>query len=277
MIVDDIWLHAISKFLGLDGLNSMRSLNKKFRDNIGSQIKKGLLRKRVEKWLSERVPNFDAFCEILRATGSIISGSCILTALMPEIPSNDIDVYTYTKDRSHCEHFLRAASGEEKGLHDNSFQTTEGYDHSILPIEDVLDIHIGGNVFQIIRCSKVPCQMPLDFDLDVAMNWYDGRRLKISCPNELAGKQATVVGQKSSTRERVQCRILSYKFKGFNVKCDFDRIFYHYDHDHDVSLRVDLERKKFLQKMAHLREQIRNMEETLTFQAVQAMFHQREC
>ena len=201
-------------YLGLDALAKMRQLNRGCQALVDGEVKGGLLRRRVEAWLRAQVPNWDLIWSVLEPCGALVSGGCLLTALMPEVPCRDIDIFLNGPTPSET---LKDIIGRDDMTWSSA---ARDYAHNDIPVLSRWDIAIPESPeIQLIQTELEPSKVVQRFDFDILRNYYNGQRLVLGCPTAIATKKAVYQRGEVGTKERYQYRCLKYRFKGFIVSC----------------------------------------------------------
>lgn len=209
-MIPDIWIYII-EFLDLEGLAKYRLLDRSFRSLVETEVKNNrLLFNRVEWFLSKFIPNFESLKKAIIETGSVISGSCLLSPLLSGVNFNDIDIFV----PEGSEWDVASLFDED----DVTMNFKNAYIHNSIPVgSQNFKIKLPDIQLDIIPCLNTPSKIISSFDFTIVKNYYDGKSLIIRHPNHIIEKQLVLTRRyQYSTRERSEYRRDKYIRKGFN-------------------------------------------------------------
>jgi hypothetical protein len=208
------------EYMSFDTLYFLRSCSKTFQSFIDRLIRKGMLKNRIEHALEREIPMFhEVFKGLLITSGAAISGSRILSALVPEITFDDIDVFT---PHDHFELFvdtLKSANCQvEKYSDPHVSDMYSMHDH----IRDIVGLRTPkDHKIQLIGLIDGVSAKDViaGFDFNVVKNCYNGSTLSIGFPTAIASKIATHDQDKELMfRSSLSLRCAKYRDKGLTVK-----------------------------------------------------------
>ena len=169
---------------------------------------------RIDEWLApveqallakcnNEIPLFDSFKQLLRETGSLIAGGCILNAIQP-FPkgkwdmlkaSNDIDIYVPTKQipifvrsvtrifNSHRVRQITASLYCKSFLRKNGIRKIYTFNTKFTK-----DKHLYIDVMSV-RNKRTPLAVVNNFDLTFCQVWYNGEHVFASHPDHIREKK----------------------------------------------------------------------------------------
>lgn len=215
-----LWWKSI-EFMGFDQIYFLRQCNKPFQLLIDRLVNKGMLKDRVELVLELEIPMFrEIIKNMLISSGAMITGSRILSILLPEIKFNDIDIFI---PEAHIDSFIDAfanAGCKAEKLHDTT-DINEIYSLSrrIGIVRNMITSK--GHKIQLVSILDDDSveNAVLNFDFDVVKNSYNGNKLLVKHPAAIASKIATHnQNEDLAFRESLTWRCAKYRSKGFCVK-----------------------------------------------------------
>lgn len=147
---------------------------------------------------------------ILKTTGAVITGSCILNVLDPSVPCNDVDIVVRFRNSSAINVFLNSV-----GKNDNNVTTDEDYrlEQNIRHISNFL---VNGVKVQLMTVDVEPKDYIAQFDMDILQNYWDGQSVHITYPDAIASKQVTLTRGESCVAQ-ARYRVEKYRQKGFSI------------------------------------------------------------
>jgi hypothetical protein len=209
-MIPDIWIYIID-FLDLEGLAKYRLLDRSFRSLVETEVKNNRpLFNRVEWFLAKFIPNFELLKKVIIETGSVISGSCLLSPLLSGVNFNDIDIFV----PEGSEWDVASLFGEDNV----TMNFKNAYIHNSIPVgSQNFKINLPDIQLDIIPCLNTPSEIISSFDFTIVKNYYDGKSLIIRYPNHIIEKQLVLNRRyQYSTKERSEYRRDKYIRKGFN-------------------------------------------------------------
>lgn len=215
-------LCCILPFMTMGSSAHLRRTCKRLRvmvDRFYARFKRSLVQ-HVEVFLQHILSSkkeFELFRTALIASRAMVSGSCILAALL-DTPFDDIDIFVPVYRQgprqvfSPVENFLFARS--------TSFRKatwTDRYHHNILKdIDGTKDYQVQNKSFQVILVYGKPLDtITKNFDFNVACNYYDGKQVVVSYPHAVAARHITLLPVQRPLAERFQYRWMKYTSRGF--------------------------------------------------------------
>lgn len=224
MLPTELILHLIS-FLPFDSLFNFRLTCREHKSLVEESVSEGLLIRNLRNLLLKYFPKYSEIEKYINSN-NIITGSVIVTSLLPEIPFNDIDI-------------LCTESGNEFGairwhnyqpvnilvdyLHKNcsDYEYNDSYVHNNVNGFSGSINYIFNNIdkntkqIQISYVHINPKKVIDNFDMDIIQNYYDGKKLVIKNVIPFITKSINYYNIPYTIIERKRYRILKYQKRGF--------------------------------------------------------------
>ena len=187
------------------------------------------------------------FCALLKETGSLVAGGCVLGAydrsnvLGGQAPSRwssagDVDIYVPVKqERAFLSAFVRdpgAIFTIDRNTIENSYKSTL-YCRSFLQKNGIRKVYNfrfrlpQGEVefdIMIVRNRRTPLQVVNNFDLTFCQTWFDGEHIYASHPQDIKEKRGTLQGEYVALflqgNDFLRKRIKKYGDRGYTVVLD---------------------------------------------------------
>lgn len=207
-------IHDSIQYMSFDSLYFFRQCNKMIRAMINGLVRSGMLKEIMNRYFEQKIPLFKEVVDLLIKTGSAITGSGILSALMPEIKHNDIDIFIPREHFNLFDTLFKNANCEVGGRPD--FSEFYSIATNLRRVVDVMTPD--GNKIQIVEVEDVKKAIS-EFDFDIVRNYYDGEKLRLEFPSAIANKIATFNKDGHlAFQESLTLRCMKYRDKGFTVK-----------------------------------------------------------
>ncbi len=241
MFYDDNF-RALIDFLPFDSIFTCRIVCKKWNEIVQYRKNKGLMTQRLLVFLEKyKVPK--KILDKLEYGKFVLTGGFLLSVFLPEVWFDDIDIFM---SENYDVKFLEEYQGEMDRI----------YEHTN-PINVVWSKNIKSLCEKNIQITKSRLKNVINnimnFDLDIVVNYYDGKTLCIAYPQSISNKTANMINSTNHTKEAFDYRKKKYEMKGFEINGNFRDI---HDgcltcHGKDPSI-FENERKIYRKKMKAL-------------------------
>jgi hypothetical protein len=205
------------QYMSFDSLYFFRQCSKAYRTMVDGLVRSGMLRERMNRYFERKIPLFKVLKDLLIKTGSAITGSGIISALMPEVKCNDIDIFIpqeyFEPFLTHFKNINCKAEEHPDFSRVYSIQTrVEGITDMTTPAKDKIQLVAVSSRYGVKETIR-------NFDFEVVRNFYNGEKLNLSFPSAIANKIATHdQDEPIGFRESLVLRCMKYVDKGFSVK-----------------------------------------------------------
>lgn len=223
-MIDDIWHDICTNYLNHGDLFSIiRLLNKSYHKQYSSH--NNWLIQRVPRLIQEAGLDFDKFKELLIKCKGVVTGSCLLNLVHPDIKYNDIDIivpHLGYRQYTDLEEFLYE---ESKHSVIKSLEYRDHYDTCIKYVKTYnckvkIQVILSRNLMETLN----------NFDFSIARNYWNGKELVYTDAINVFRKQLVVNNNNNCRSERKwTCearrvyRITKYFNKGFTLTTDVER------------------------------------------------------
>ena len=178
------------------------------------------------------VANKDKLCELLRNTGSVLSGGFVLNAIVnyeKNLDFMDMDIYVP------CENvplFLITIVTQKvypPNVHTYGFQNSSLYCRSFLRKNGIRRVHTffeyrGVMDIMSLRKSTTPVKVCSNFDLTMCQVWFDGTTVFATHPDHIREKRGYLQNDYINTfiegNQFLRRRLTKYKNRGFTIEYD---------------------------------------------------------
>lgn len=225
MLPTELILYLIT-FLPFDSLFNFRLTCKEHQLLVEESVREGLLIRNLRNLLLKYFPKYSEIEKYIN-NNNIITGSIIVSSLLPEIPFNDIDILCMGLDEEF--EAIRWCNYQPVNilvdyLHKNSsnYEYNDSYVHnSINGFSGSINyIFNNDKNIQVSYVHINPKHVIDNFDMDIIQNYYNGKKLVIKHVLPFITKYINYYNDLNTVIERRRYRILKYQKRGFKFHND---------------------------------------------------------